>query len=146
MLLWLLFTSTVNPGEAVVGVAVAAIAATATTLVRSKNPFLFQPRLRWLLLVGRLPVAIASDTWTVMRVLVLHLSGRRRVRGTLRALPFPYGDPDSAEDGARRALAATLVSMTPNSVVLGFDRERGEIVYHRLGPARKDPKALLPPP
>ena len=82
MLLWLLVTSSVNPSEAIVGAAAAAIAATAVAVVSSGRPIVFRPRLRWSYRALRIPVRVAVDTWSVTEALWLHATGRRAVRGT----------------------------------------------------------------
>src|SRR5207253_2979017 len=87
-ILWLLFTSTVSISENIVGFGSSAIAATAAEIVRANRPFVFRARLRWLRPSWRIPIQIAKDTWTVFVVLALHVTGRKRVRGTWQAVPF----------------------------------------------------------
>jgi multisubunit Na+/H+ antiporter MnhE subunit len=143
MVLWLLLTSTVNAAEALVGFGASAIAATATELVRSNRGFGFRPRLLWVRLALGLPVRIARDTVTVFRVLLLHVTGRKRVRGSWHAVPFRHGRDGDARDTARRGLVTIAVTTSPNSLVLEIDPERDELVVHQLVSAPEDVERML---
>jgi hypothetical protein len=50
------------------------------------------------------------------------------------AVPFRYGSSDDPEDAARRALLVAGLSVTPNSVVVGVDADRDEVLVHQLVP------------
>jgi multisubunit Na+/H+ antiporter MnhE subunit len=143
MLLWLLLTSTMNASEAIVGFGPSAVAATATELIRSTRAFGFRPRLRWLRLGAGLPVRIATDTVTVFGALLLHVTGRKRVRGSWKAIPFRHGRDGNARDAARRGLTTIAVTMSPNSIVVEIDPERDELVVHQLVAAPQDVEKTL---
>ena len=64
--------------------------------------------------------------------LARHLSGRKRMRGSLRAVPFHHGRTGDPRARARRALAVLGVSVPPNSFVLGIDEDRDEMLVHQL--------------
>lgn len=132
MLLWLALTSTVNASEAIGGVGASCVAATFAEVTRRKASIGFWPRRRWLLRAWRIPVQVLTDTVLVYRALFLHLTRRRRVRGTLRAVPLPHGAPDDARRSARGALVTVGVSMTPNTFVIGIDPEKDEMLVHQL--------------
>ena len=51
------------------------------------------------------------------------------------AVPFDMGG-DDPESHARRALAVTLTTLTPNAVVLGFVPEPGLMLLHQIMPAK----------
>src|SRR5437773_8561485 len=88
MLLWLLLTSTIDKAEAVVGVGAAAFAATAAEVIRANGVFGFRPRVRWLYRAWRIPARILTESVQAFVVLLLHVTGRKQARGTLRAVPF----------------------------------------------------------
>jgi len=132
MLLWLLLTSTVNASEAIGGAGASCVAATVAEMTRRRAPLRFAPRARWLVASWRIPVQIVTDTFLVYRALLWHLTGRRRVRGAQRAVPFRHGPQDDPRASARRALAIVGVSMTPNTFVIGIDPERDELLAHQL--------------
>jgi multisubunit Na+/H+ antiporter MnhE subunit len=143
MALWLLLTSTVNGAEAIVGVGASAVTATATELIRAHGAFGFRPRVRWVLLALRIPIRIATDTVKVFGALVMHITGRKRVRGSWRAVPFRYGREGDARDVARRGFAIIGISISPNSVALDIDPQRNELLIHQLVSAPHDPDATL---
>jgi multisubunit Na+/H+ antiporter MnhE subunit len=143
MALWLAFTTTINKSQAVVGLGTSIIAATAGEIVRARIPVGFRPRLRWFRHAVRLPWSIVKDTATVLAVLANHVTGRKRVRGQWRAVPFPHGSPQDHEAGARRALVTAGVTMTPNTVVVGVDADRDELLVHQLFSAPEDLLRLL---
>jgi multisubunit Na+/H+ antiporter MnhE subunit len=145
MLLWLLFTSTVNASEAIAGFGASTIAATAAEIVRADRPFVFRPRLAWFRVAWRIPLQIASDTRTVFVVLFDHVTGRKRVRGTWQAVGFRHGRDADPEDAARRALATVGITMSPNSIVVGVDPDRDELLLHQLREHPEDVEKLLRP-
>jgi multisubunit Na+/H+ antiporter MnhE subunit len=82
-------------------------------------------------------VAILAETVLVTKVLALHDTGRKRVRGSVWAVPFRHGGQADPEGAARRALATNAVMMTPNSVVIGIDPDDDVMLIHQLTPERR---------
>jgi multisubunit Na+/H+ antiporter MnhE subunit len=138
MLLWLLLTSTVDKAEAAVGAGASCIAATAAEVVRAQRPFGFAPRLRWLGRVWQVPIRIGVESVQAFAVLANHVTGRSRVRGTYRNIEFRHGTT-GPRDGARRALTTVATSVSPNTFVIGFDRDEDTVLVHQLRP---DPEAI----
>jgi hypothetical protein len=66
-----------------------------------------------------------------------------RRRGRLRALPFRYGSDTPADQG-RRAMAESLGSFAPNTIILGVDEARDLIFAHQLVPT-DDPAGAIDP-
>jgi multisubunit Na+/H+ antiporter MnhE subunit len=143
MLLWLLLTSTINGSEAIGGVGASCVAATLAELARRRGVMRFAPRARWLGFAAQVPVQIVTDTILVYGALLRHVSGQRRARGTLRAVPFAYGREGSPRDSARRALAIVGISMTPNTFVIGVDPDSHELLVHQLVPRPDSVPRLL---
>src|SRR5947207_15907763 len=56
-ILWLLFTSTVNASENIVGFGSSVVVATVAEIVRANRAFVFRARLRWLT-AWRIPIQI----------------------------------------------------------------------------------------
>jgi multisubunit Na+/H+ antiporter MnhE subunit len=131
MLIWLLLTTTWAGAEAVAGAGASAVAATAATIVRRQARMNFRPPLHVFRGAWMVPVQIAGQSWKSFALLLAHVSGRRRVRGTLRAVPFRHGG-ESPHDNARRSVATVGITMTPNAIVIGFDEERDEVLVHQL--------------
>ncbi|HEX3424764.1 MAG TPA: Na+/H+ antiporter subunit E [Acidimicrobiales bacterium] len=124
-LLWLVLTSTVAWNEVATGVVAAAIAAVVATLVRPRPP------LTWRSLPGGwraaavLPWRIISDTGVAVAALFWRLRGRQV--GHLIELATDIREP------ADQALAALLVTVSPNHVLVDFDASRGTALVHTLG-------------
>jgi hypothetical protein len=86
----------------------------------------------WLLRGWRPFARVPGDTARVSLAILQQLAHPRAERGTLRAVPFAFGERDSPRDAGRRALAEALGSLAPNSVVIGVDHERDLLLAHQL--------------
>ncbi len=90
---------------------------------------------RLLLRAWRAFARIPPDVLRVCLAIFQQLVHRRAERGTLRAVPFDFGSPDSPRDAGRRALAEALGSLAPNTIVVGIDPDRNLILAHQLYPS-----------
>ncbi len=86
----------------------------------------------WWLLSGwrvliKIPLDIALLCWTAL----VQALAPRPVRGTFRAAPFG-ATAETPEDTGRRALSEWLGSISPNTIVVGVDAERGWVLVHQL--------------
>ena len=140
LVLWLAFVDTLDRAEVAVGLVAAAIAATAAELVRSQDLVRFRLELRWLRGLAQLPWQTLRDCWLLTVALWRHCTGRP-VRGVFRVVPFP-GEADDASSAGRRALVTALVSVAPNTVVVGVEGAGGEMLIHQLVP---EPGSPVPP-
>jgi multisubunit Na+/H+ antiporter MnhE subunit len=129
--LWLMFTSTLDPQEVVAGVVASAISAFAASIMQAKEAFGFRLRLRWLLRARILPRQVLEDCWLLTVALWRRAVSSRGPRGSFKTFPFDHvgGDPESA---ARRALVTAAISLTPNTYVIAFDRDKRELIVHQL--------------
>ena len=134
IVLWQLFVNTFLASEVIAGVAAAAVAATAAELVRGQGLVHFHFRLRWLLQAGRLPRGVILDSWTLATVLWRRTVRGERIHGDFEAVPFESGG-DDARSSARRALYVAAISLTPNTIVVGIDREDDTMLVHELVPS-----------
>jgi multisubunit Na+/H+ antiporter MnhE subunit len=142
MLLWLLFTSTVDEAEAVVGVGASCLAATAAEIVRAQRPFGFAPSAMWLRRAWLIPIRVGVESVQAFSVLANHVTGRKRVRGTYRAIEFRHGGT-GPRDGARRTVTTVAISVSPNTFVIGFDPDEDIVLVHQLKPDPGQVKSLL---
>jgi hypothetical protein len=128
--LWLLLVDTFDPPELMAGSAAALIAAVAGGLACRSHlvlrPSRMSPADAW-----RLPRQVAHDTVVVLHATLLHLLGIRRMDGGFGVLPAGSEAGDAGAAG-RRAAALLRTSLAPNTVALGYDPRRGEIVVHHL--------------
>ena len=140
VVLWLAFVDTFARQEVIVGLVAAAIAATAAELVRSQELVRFRLDPRWLRGLPGLPWQVLRDTWLLTVALWRHCTGHP-VRGVFRVVPFP-SEADDDRSAARRALVTVLVSVAPNTVVVGVEGDEGEMLVHQLVP---EPGSPVPP-
>ena len=140
VVLWLAFVDTFDPAEVALGLVAAAVAATAAEAVRSQDLVRFGLDPRWLRDLPRLPWQVVRDCWLLAVALWGHFTGRP-VRGRFLVVPFP-GGADDARSAGRRALVTTLVSVAPNTVVVGIEGAEGEMLVHQLVP---EPGSPVPP-
>jgi len=129
--LWLLFVDSFAVEELVLGAVAAALAATAADAVRAQDLVRFRMRVRWLAGLGAVPKLVLTDSWLLAKALWRQLVRPGSVRGLFRVLPFPV-DGDSATAAARRALVTGVVSLTPNTYVVGIERDEGAVLVHQL--------------
>ena len=140
VLLWLAFVDTFARQEVIAGLVAAAVAATAAELVRSQELVRFRLDPRWLRGLPGLPWQVLRDTWLLTVALWRHCTGHP-VRGVFRVVPFP-SEADDNRSAARRALVTVLVSVAPNTVVVGVEGDEGELLVHELVP---QPGSPVPP-
>lgn len=88
---------------------------------------------RWLLaswrVLGKIPGDLAIVCWEALAQLVRP----RPTRGQFRAARFAATE-ETPDDTGRRAIAETLGSFAPNTIVVGVDPERGLLLVHQLRP------------
>ncbi len=126
---WLLIDTTDTP-ELITGAVAAALAATGYLLAHEQGLIGGGVRGAWLRR-GLRPVARAPlDIAILSRAALGGLVRRDRRLGAFRAVPFAARDP--RRENARHALAESLGSFAPNTIVVGIDRERELILAHQL--------------
>ena len=141
--LWLAFVDNLATAEVVLGLVAAAVAATAAEVVRDQDLVRFRLEVPWLRDLRLLPWQAMRDCWTLAGALWRHLTGRP-VHGVFRALPFPT-ELDDARSAARRALVTGVVSLTPNTYVVGVEGDEGFVLVHQLvaEPGNPIPRSML---
>ncbi|WP_395857198.1 Na+/H+ antiporter subunit E [Cystobacter fuscus] len=128
---WVLFVASLEAGELLVGVPVAALGATASQIVWEIRLARVVPRLRWLAEGWRLPIYMFTGTWEILVVLARHLFTRKKAESLLFAVP--YESPGDEEHATLiQALAIGYTTMTPNFVVVDIDLERKLLIYHQI--------------
>ncbi|HZD72928.1 MAG TPA: Na+/H+ antiporter subunit E [Actinomycetota bacterium] len=129
--LWLLFVDTLAAQQLILGAVAAAVAATPADVVRSQDLVRFRMRSRWLRGLGVLPGQVMTESWLLAVALWRQLRRPGSVRGQFRVLPFPV-EGDDAAAAARRALVTGVVSLVPNTYVVGVERGEGAMLVHQL--------------
>jgi multisubunit Na+/H+ antiporter MnhE subunit len=142
--LWILLVDTFAAEELVLGAIAAAVAATAADIVRAQDLVRFRLRARWLRDVWWILRQVVADSGTLAVALWRQLRRPGSVRGCFRVLEFPR-EGDDAAAAARRALVTSVVSLTPNTYVVGIEGEEGTILIHQLvsRPGGEVPPSML---
>lgn len=130
--LYLLLIDITDLPELIVGAGAATIAATGFELAREQRTVGgLRARLQWLAYAWRPLVNVPSDIATVSVLAFRQLIHPRAVNGAFRTVPFRCGGDERLETG-RRALAESLGSFAPNTIIVGVDGEREVLLGHQL--------------
>jgi multisubunit Na+/H+ antiporter MnhE subunit len=131
--IWFLLAGSAAIPEVIAGAGAAALSAGLALGIRVQRGQRYRIRLAWLPLLVSVPLQVLRDSARLGAVLWARVVRRRRVRGTYRLLSFPTGgqDPESA---AWRAFVTTATSLTPNTIVIGFDLDAHIVLVHQLVP------------
>jgi multisubunit Na+/H+ antiporter MnhE subunit len=128
---WFLFVGKVEWAELIAGTAGAAVAASAFQLVWAQHIAAFRDNAGWVLEMWRLPKYMVTGSWEIFEVLFEQLFAGKPAESLLLAVPYEATEDDDAS-AARRALAIAYTTSTPNFIVLGVDRRRGQLVFHQI--------------
>ena len=138
LVLWFAFAAVeallvgkIDPQETPVGIAVAALAALATTSALAAAGVRYDVPLASVAQLPRIAVDVLRDTFVITGALIRVLRGAAP-DDRLEELPFDPGDGPAA--AARGALTIAGTSAAPNSVVVDVDPERRTMLVHRLAP------------
>jgi multisubunit Na+/H+ antiporter MnhE subunit len=142
--IWLLLVDTREEPQLLAGLAVAAIGATGSELVRRQRVADVSFRLAWLARAWRPLTSVPADLLRLARGALAALAGGSRTAGRFRAIPFDPGD-GSPRDVGREALAEIAGSFSPNTYVIGIDEERRELLVHQLAPEEDEPQRSIDP-
>jgi multisubunit Na+/H+ antiporter MnhE subunit len=130
LLLWMMFVSKANLHELWVGIGAAALGSVADAVVKAKNFAPFRPRARWVVLGLHTGSQIVIGTYQVAVAFVRSVAGRKP-RASFRALSYEYGGNDEVS-AAKRALFTAYVTLSPDSIVVGIDREQQIALIHYI--------------
>lgn len=131
---WTIFLGSFAGAEAIVGSIAVVIGTAVSTAAYAVGVARFRPKLTWIARIWRVPWYVLADSGTIATALISRHFFRRRSRSRMVAVPFdPGGSTGRGE--ARRALAITLTTMGPNSIVLDIDRDERLMLVHQVSPA-----------
>lgn len=132
--IYLLFVSTLTKPELWAGLIAAAIATLASGVFGTIGLVRFKPTFRELLEAWRIPYYAVQGSWELFKALGNQLFTERGAESLIRAVPFAVGENDDPHAAARRALAVTYTTLTPNFVVLGIAHKQALMLYHQVLP------------
>jgi multisubunit Na+/H+ antiporter MnhE subunit len=127
--LLLIDTASLPELYALAGVAVAC--ALAFVLAREQGFAEARVDPRWLLRGWRVLIKVPLYIVLLCREALVQLVAPRQVRGSFRAAAFGAVKA-TPEDAGRRAVSEWLGSLSPNTIVIGVDPERGLVLVHEL--------------
>jgi multisubunit Na+/H+ antiporter MnhE subunit len=130
--LWMLFVSMTKGRELLAGLIAALLAAVADGIIKSIDYAKFKPRLEWLPLIFWEAWYALDGTWAIMMALFKHIAGKES-EAEFVSVPLTAGS-DDAESWARRALMVAYLTIPPNFIVLGIDREQQRMLVHQVSP------------
>ena len=139
MAFWVITDDSIALDELLAGAVAAALGALLAEVASHQAAVSFRVRIGWLARALRLPGQVVTETALVFAAL-----WRRTVRGEEPRSGFVtesirYG-PDTPEGSMRRALIVGGWSLAPNTFVLGLDRDRDQLVAHKLVLGRQEPR------
>lgn len=129
--LYLLLIDITDLPELLVGIVAAAIAATGLELAREQHIVGERVRPAWLRTLYRPLAKVPSDIGFVCIAAVRQLFSRSPARGSFRVARFRCSEEHELQSG-RAALAESLGSFAPNTIVIGVDFDRELILAHQL--------------
>jgi multisubunit Na+/H+ antiporter MnhE subunit len=131
LLLWMIFASRISRQEVAIGVAAAVLGAVGDAIVKVEGFAPFSPHARWVVLIVWEPWYVLKGTVAVFRELGRTLIGRHP-SGQFRAVPYCYGGKNETA-AAKRALFAAYMTISPDTLVVGLDRDQHLALLHQLG-------------
>lgn len=132
--IWMLLVAKLKTDELLVGLVAALLATIGVAVFQNADRTPFHPTPAMLLQAWRVPGDVLTGTWQVLHGLVEQLTGRAGPRSALLLANFEMGKPDDPKANARRALAITYTTLTPNTVVLGFIAKEQKMLVHQFQP------------
>jgi hypothetical protein len=129
---WVLLVGT-NSGLELIAAACAAALGTGLALGVRRRLLRFGFEPRWLAKTLTEPYKVVRELGVVFWALALHLTRVRRVDSAYRAIPFSAGREDAVSAG-RRAVATLTDCLSPNTLPVDIDLERGLALRHELDP------------
>jgi hypothetical protein len=132
---WVLLVGTNAGLELVAGACAATLGTVVAVGVRGQRALRFRFEPRWLAKTLKEPWKVVRELGVVLWALTLHLARVRPVRSAYRAFPWPAGRADAVSAG-RRAIATLADCLSPNTLPVDIDCERGVALRHELDPRR----------
>jgi hypothetical protein len=132
---WVVLVGTNSGLELLAGACAALLGALLALALRRAGLLRYRFEGRWLAKTLKVPWRIVYEIGVIFWALALHLAGLRRLSGRYRAFDFPAGGNDPTSRG-RRALAVEADAVSPNSMPVDVDTERGVALRHDLDPRR----------
>ena len=133
---WWIVVAGTNAGlELIAAVCAGLLGALLALALRGAGLLGYRFEARWLAKTLKVPWKIVQELGVVFWALALQLVGLRRLSSRYRAFDFPAGGDDPTSRG-RRAVASEADALSPNTLPVDIDTERGVVLRHELDPRR----------
>lgn len=135
---WIACVPTVRTHELLVGAGAVLLSVASSLFVVRTLPLRFRPSMAEIAQIWRVPSTVVLDLFQITLVLARDFAGQT-APSLFRSAPWrPIRN--NGEDTAKRALAITYTTVSPNCIVVGIDCKRGQILLHQL---KADPVPTL---
>ncbi len=131
--LWMFFVDSLTTWEMLSGIAAAAAGVAGAALFKAVGNLHFHCTLRDLAELGTIPLGVVTDTVTLLSAMFGQLFLGRPAGSHMQATPFNLLH-DNPHGLAHRALAVTLPTITPNTIVLGLIESQNLLLFHQIKP------------
>jgi hypothetical protein len=129
--LWILFVGGTRRDEMLVGLGVAFLTAAFVYQVWRMGTLHIAFHMSDVIQGWRVPGYVLRDTCVIALVLLRDLIGAASTDSLYRVSEFKTVRPNSRK-AARQVLITLYTTMSPNSIVIGMDPNRGRILFHQL--------------
>lgn len=128
--LWMAFVSQAKKDEFLIGLAVALIGALADATVKRQEFFKFEPKASWIFYGLTLPWYATRGFLLTMKAFFMRLSGKHP---DTHFRTYGYdATGDESRAAAKRAIAVAYLTIPPNSIIVGIDKEQGRVLTHQI--------------
>jgi hypothetical protein len=128
---YLLLIDTARLAELLVGAGATTVAGIGAAFARREDGSRIGVRPGMATGIPRAVLRAPADIVLVSLVAIRQLVRPREVRGEFCAVPF-HSEEDPGRGAGRRALAESLGSFAPNTIVIGVDSQREQLLAHQL--------------
>ncbi len=128
--LWFGFAFSLSVAELLVGAACAVLTVVTLEVVFGAEPLCFAPSRSMLAEVRLVPLLIIKGLGALLSVLATRIRGGRS-QSAFRVVAFRPGG-SSAQQAAQRVLVVSFTTTPPNSIVVGIDRDRQQMLLHQI--------------
>lgn len=128
--LWLIFADNYGSRELVTGAVAAALATYFVELFSARTREHFRMRIKYVAQAVHIPALLSTDTWILMVAIKRRMLGQK-LPGGIVAVHFRSG-ADTPVSRARRSLAITYLTLTPNTLVFDISTESQLLFFHTL--------------
>jgi len=134
---WILFSAEFNPQEAIAAIVAGLATGMGGYVLRKQTRHkIFGFRL-WLKHLPSFFAGGLTDCWVLTKMLFRMVAGYPS-RSTFKKIPFDTGVGKPVDTG-RLVLATYGITLQPNSYVVGFNKDRDEMLIHLLDPNHERP-------